>query len=319
MRRCIITAAALFFACAANAQTDDYPNRPIKIVVPFGAGTGIDGISRVITHYLSEALKQPVVIENKPGALGTIGAGIAARAAPDGYTLLIAANTTHSAAPTLVKNVAYDPINDFSPIARLGTLPSMLLVNPDVPIRSTKELIEYARANPGKLTYGTGNSTGVVTGATLKRRAQIDFLDVPYNATTAAINDAIGGRVMVVNTDFSTGMPQAEAGKLRAIATTSEQRSALMPDLPAIAEAGLPGFDVTAWQGLFAPANTPQPIIEKLDREVRKILLDPDIKARYAKMGFEVKYSGPKEFAEFVKSELTKWTELIKAAGLQVK
>jgi tripartite-type tricarboxylate transporter receptor subunit TctC len=317
--RCILTAAALIYAWPAAAQSDNYPNRTVRIVVPFAAGTGIDAISRVISHHLSEAIKQPIVIENKPGGLGTIGTLNAARAAPDGYTLLIAANTTHSAAPTLVKNLSYDPIKDFTPIARLGTLPSMLLVNPDVPIRSMKEMIAYAKANPGKLTYGTGNSTGIVTGATLKRLANIDFLHVPYNATTAAINDAIGGRVMVINTDFSIGMPQNEAGRLRAIAMTSEQRSALMPDLPTIAEAGFPGFDVTAWQGFFAPANTPQPVVERLDKELRKIMLNPEIQARFAKMGFEVKYGGPKEFGEFVNSELVKWTELITAAGLQVK
>lgn len=310
--------AVALFGSAFGALAQSYPDHAIRVVVPFGAGTGIDGISRIVAHHLSEALKQPIVIENKPGALGTIGATFASRAKPDGYTLLIAANTTHSAAPTLVKNIAYDPIKDFAPIARLGTLPSMLLVYPGSPIHSVKDMIKYAKANPGKLTYATGNSTGIVTGATLRRLAAIDFVSVPYNSTTAALNDAIAGRVMVVNTDFSTGIPQNEAGKLRAIAGTSEERSALLPSLPAIAEAGFPGFDVTAWQGVFAPAGTPKPIIDRLNQELEKIMLNPENKARFAKMGFEVKYYPPEQFAQFVKSELKKWTDLITAAGLNV-
>jgi len=312
-----IAALTLSLSTVGNAQT--YPDRPIKMIVPFAAGTGADNIARIIGQQLSQSLKQPVVIENKPGALGTIGSEMVAHAAPDGYTMLLTANTSHSAAPTLIKNLRYDPIKDFQPVSRLGSLPSMLLVNPDVPIKSVKEMVAYAKANPGKLTYGTGNSTGVVTGGALKVRAGIDFLNVPYKSTTEAINDAIGGRVMVINTDFSIGKPQHEAGKLRAIAVTSEKRSGLMPGLPSIAEAGYPGFDVASWQGMFVPAGTPKPIVDALDREIGKIMTNNENVARFAKMGFEVIYHPTPEFTAFVGSELKKWTEMIKAAGLEVK
>jgi tripartite-type tricarboxylate transporter receptor subunit TctC len=314
-----IAIAALAFALSTAANGQTYPNRPIKMIVPFAAGTGADNIARIVGQQLSQALKQTIVIENKPGALGTIGSDMAARSAPDGYTMLLTANTSHSAAPTLIKNLRYDPIKDFEPVARLGSLPSMMLVNPSTPIHSIKDMVAYAKAHPGKLTYGTGNSTGVVTGGTLKVRAGIDFINVPYKSTTEAINDAVGGRVMVINTDFSIGKPQHEAGKLRAIAVTSEKRSALMPDLPSIAEAGYPGFDVASWQGVFVPAGTPKPIVERLDREIGRIMTNKENVARFAKMGFEVIYYPQDRFTAFVSSELKKWTDMIKAAGLEVK
>ena len=313
----LAVAATLLLGSLTAASAQNYPDRPIKVIVPFGAGTGIDTLARVVTSELSKDLKQTIVIENKPGALGTVGALYVARAQPDGYTLLFTSNTTHSAAPALVKNIAYDPVKDFTPICKLGTLPSMLLVNPDVPIHSVKEMVAYAKTNPGKMTYATGNATGVVTGAALSHDADIKFLSVPYKATTAAIQDTVAGRIMVVNTDFSTGIPQSKAGRLRAIAVTSEHRSYLMPDLPSIAEAGYPGFNVASWQGIFAPPGTPAPIVEKLDRALRKIMLEPANKARFSTLNFEVQYDAHAEFAKFVGTELVKWTGLIKAAGIE--
>lgn len=313
----LAVAAALLLGSLTAASAQNYPDHPIKVIVPFGAGTGIDTLARVVTSELSKDLKQTIIIENKPGALGTVGALYVARAQPDGYTLLFTSNTTHSAAPALVKNIAYDPVKDFTPICKLGTLPSMLLVNPDVPIHSVKEMVAYAKANPGKMTYATGNATGVVTGAALSHDADIKFLSVPYKATTAAIQDTVAGRIMVVNTDFSTGIPQSKAGRLRAIAVTSEHRSYLMPDLPSIAEAGYPGFNVASWQGIFAPPGTPAPIVEKLDRALRKIMLEPANKARFSTLNFEVQYDAHAEFAKFVGTELVKWTGLIKAAGIE--
>lgn len=319
MKRSGFVAAAIFlFGSLTAASAQNYPDLPIKVIVPFGAGTGIDTLARVITDALSKQLNQTIIVENKPGALATIGSAYVARARPDGYTLLFTSNTSHSAAPTLVKDIPYDPIKDFTPVCKLGTLPSMLLVNPDVPIHSVKELVAYAKADPGKLTYATGNATGVVTGAALSHDAGIKLLSVPYKETTAAIQDTVAGRVMVVNTDFSTGIPQSEAGRLRAIAVTSEKRSYLMPDLPSIAESGYPGFDIASWQGIFAPAGTPEPIVDKLDQALRKIMLEPANKDRFTKLNFEVQYASHAEFAKFVRAELTKWTTLIKQAGLDV-
>jgi tripartite-type tricarboxylate transporter receptor subunit TctC len=313
-----VASIAIVFASYSPTNAQTYPDRPIKLIVPFGAGTGADNIARIVGQHLSEELKQPVVIENKPGALGSIGAEFVARAKPDGYTVLLTANTSHSAAPTLIKNLRYDPIKDFVAVSRLGSLPSMLLVNDKSPMHSVKDMVAFAKANPGKLTYGTGNSTGIVTGGALRVRAGINFVSVPYKSTTEALLDCIAGRVMVVNTDFTIGIPQVKAGKLRAIAVTSEKRSALMPDLPSIAEAGYPGFDVASWQGVFVPAGTPKAIVHKLDSAIGKIMTNKQIMAHFAKLGFEVIYLPSDQFSVFVSKQLVHWTKMIKDAGLNV-
>jgi tripartite-type tricarboxylate transporter receptor subunit TctC len=311
--RCL--AAACLWAGAADAET--YPSRQITIVVPFAAGSGTDSIARIIGQQLAVALKQGVVIENKVGASGVIAATYVARSAPDGYTLLMATNSTHSANPFLFKSLSYDPVKDFAPVARAGSYVFMLVVNKDLPVRTLGELVAHAKANPGKLTYASGNTTGIVAGETLKSRAGIDVLQVPYKSTPPALNDVIGGRVSMMFIDLAPGLEHVRAGTLRALAVTTKERSALLPDLPSLHEAGIPGYDVTSWAGLFAPAGTPPEIVTRLNEEVAGIIADPDAKAKIAVTGFDA-FSGPPEtLAAFVQSELVTWGSLIKDAGIE--
>jgi tripartite-type tricarboxylate transporter receptor subunit TctC len=316
--RCL--AACLVAACVApatGASAETWPARPITIVVPFAAGSGTDSITRIIAQHLSVALKESVVVENKVGASGVLAATYVARAAPDGYTLLMATNSTHSANPYLFKSLGYDPVRDFAPVARAGSYVFMLVVNPDIPAKTLPELVAYAKANPGKLTYASGNTTGIVAGETLKHRAGVDILHIPYKSTPPALNDVIGGRVSMMFIDLAPGLEHVRAGTLRALAVTTKERSALLPDLPSLHEAGIPGYDVTSWAGLFAPAGTPKEIVDRLNGEVQKIIANPDAKARIAVTGFDA-FSGPPEtLSQFVHSELVNWGRLIKDAGIE--
>jgi len=313
--RCFVVACLAIAASAASAQP--YPSKPITIVVPFAAGSGTDSITRIIAQYLSVALSQSVVVENKVGASGVLAATYVARAAPDGYTLLMATNSTHSANPHLFKNLGYDPVKDFAPVARLGSYVFMLVVGKDVPVTTLQEFVAYAKANPGKLTYASGNTTGIVAGETFKSKAGVDILHVPYKSTPPAINDVLGGRVSMIVIDMAPGLEHVRAGNFRALAVTTKERSALLPDLPSLAEAGIPGYDVTSYAALFAPAGTPKEIVDKLNAEVRKIIADPEAKKRIAVTGFDA-FSGPPEsLAAFVQTELVNWGRLIKDAGIE--
>jgi tripartite-type tricarboxylate transporter receptor subunit TctC len=313
--RCFVVACFAIAASAAGAQP--YPAKPITIVVPFAAGSGTDSITRIVAQYLSVALNQSVVVENKVGASGVLAATYVARAAPDGYTLLMATNSTHSANPHLFKNLGYDPVKDFAPVARLGSYVFMLVVGKDVPVTTLQELVAYAKANPGKLTYASGNTTGIVAGETFKSKAGVDILHVPYKSTPPAINDVLGGRISMIVIDMAPGIEHVRAGNFRALAVTTKERSALLPDLPSLAEAGIPGYDVTSYAALFAPAGTPKEIVDKLNAEVRKIIADPEAKKRIAVTGFDA-FSGPPEsLAAFVQTELVNWGKLIKDAGIE--
>ena len=244
--RVIVAAGAALLAVAANAQGQlqgplqgQYPNKPVTLVVPFGPGSTTDTISRIIAQYLGNALNQSIVIENKPGANGAIAAAYVARAAPDGYTLLMSTNSPHSAAPSLNKSIAYDPVKDFEPVSRIGSFTLMLVLHPDVPATSIPELIAYAKAHPGKLSFASGNASGVVAGETLKAWAGIDLVHVPYRSTPAAVNDVLGGRVSMMFIDLTSGLPHVRAHALRALAVTRMQRSTLFPELPSLHEAGV--------------------------------------------------------------------------------
>jgi tripartite-type tricarboxylate transporter receptor subunit TctC len=313
--RLLVAIGLALAATGASAQPS--PSKPITIVVPFGAGSGTDSIARIIGQYLQNALNQSVVIENKVGASGVLAATYVARAAPDGYTLLMATNSTHSANPHLFKSLSYDPVKDFAPVARAGSYVFMLVVNPAVPARTLPDLVAYAKANPGKLTYASGNTTGIVAGETLKSKAGIDVLHIPYKSTPPAINDLLGGRVSMMFIDLAPGLEHVRAGTMRALAVTTRERSALLPDLPSLSEAGIPGYDVTSYAALFAPAGTPKEIVDRLNAEVQKIIANPDAKARIAVTGFDA-FSGPPEtLAAFVQSELVNWGKLIKDAGIE--
>jgi tripartite-type tricarboxylate transporter receptor subunit TctC len=317
VRKLIVAACSALFACAASAQT--FPTKPLTIVVPFAAGSGTDTVSRIVGQHLSTALGQSVVVENKPGANGSLAATYVARAPADGHTLLMATNSTHSANPALMKNLPYDPVKDFAAVSRAGSYIFMLVLNPDVPAKSLQELIAYAKANPGKLTYASGNTTGIVAGETFKHWAGVDILHVPYKSTPPAINDILGGRVSMMFVDLTPGLPHVKAGTLRALAVTTRERTALLPDLPSLHEAGITNYDITSWAGLFAPAGTPKEVVGRLNQEVRKIIGTPEVKARMADAGFDAFSSTPEELDRFVQEQLVLWTRLIKDAGIEAQ
>ena len=311
---------ALMFALmteAALAQSATYPNRTITLVLPFAAGSGTDTTTRIISQYLGAALGVGIVVDNKAGANGMIAATYVARAAPDGYTLLVTTNTSHSANPYLLKTLTYDPVKDFAPIARTGDLPFMLVVNPEVPARTVAELITYAKANPGKLTYASGSSSAIVSGATFAHNAGLDLLHVPYKSSPPAMNDVIAGRITMMFTDVLTGLPHVNGGALRALAVTTRTRSPLVPNLPSMDEAGVPDFDITSWQGYFGPANLPRDIVVRLNAEIRKIVDKPEIKAQLAALGMDAFSSTPEELGTFVGDQLVLWEKLIRNAGIE--
>jgi tripartite-type tricarboxylate transporter receptor subunit TctC len=304
-------------ALGHRAWSQSYPTKPITIVVPFGAGSGTDTVTRVIAQPLSAALGQTVVIENKAGANGAIAATQVARAAPDGHTLLMSTNSPHSAAPSLNKTLAYDPVKDFAPVTRVGSYTFAVLVHPSVPVTSVAELIAYAKANPGKLSYGSGNTSGIVAGETLKHATGIDILHVPYKTVPPALQDVLGGRVSILVSDLTPALPHIRAGTLRALAVTRLKRSTLLPDVPSLHEAGVEGFDMDSWAALFAPANTPPDVLTRLNTELRTIIDGKDVRSRLAGVGFEAFSSTPEELGEFVKVQLVKWTRMIKAAAIE--
>jgi tripartite-type tricarboxylate transporter receptor subunit TctC len=317
--RILLAAGAMLagIAATAPAMAQAYPTKPITFIVPFGAGSATDTITRVVGQKLSEVLKQSVVVENRPGANGALAGLYVARATPDGYTLFMTTNSPHSAAPFLMKNVAYDPVKDFTAITRMGSFTLMLVVHPSVPANSVKELIAYARANPGKLSYASGNTAGIVGGATLKHAANLDILHVPYKSAPQAIQDLLAGRVQLMFNDFTTSLPHVQAKTMRPLAVSRIKRSALFPELPTMDEAGVTGFDMDTWAGVFAPAKTPQPVVAKLSTELRKIIDSEDVKSKLRAAGFEAFSSSPQELEEFVKVQLGKWGKMIKDAGIE--
>jgi tripartite-type tricarboxylate transporter receptor subunit TctC len=318
-RMCAIAASMLIFAGLAPPASGQapYPNRTITLVLPFAAGSGTDTTTRIISQHLGVALGVGLVIDNKPGANGMIAATYAARAAPDGYTLFVTTNTTHSANPFLLKTLTYDPVRDFVPIARTGDLPFMLVVNNELPVKSVAELVAYGKANPGKLTYASGSSSSSVSGATFAYNAGIDMLHVPYKSSPPALTDVIGGRISMMFVDVLTGLPHVKGNALRALAVTTRDRSPLMPELPSMQEAGVPDFDITSWQGYFAPAGTPKEIVTRLNAEIRKIIETPEIKAQLATLGMDAFSGTPEQLGAFVAEQLVLWEKLIKNAGIE--
>ena len=225
--------------------------------------------------------------------------------------------STHSANPNLLKSIPYDPVRDFSALSRVGNLPFMLVIDPKIPATSVPEFIAYVKANPGRLSYASTNAIGLVAGATLKRMAGLDLVHVPYRSSPQAINDVMTGRLAMMFVDFALGSPQAKAGNVRALAVTTKERSPLLPDIPSMTEAGLPSFDLIPWNAIFAPANTPKPIVLRLNAELRRILADPTVKERLAGIGFDAFASTPGELAAFVRDDLAKWTRWVKEAGIE--
>jgi tripartite-type tricarboxylate transporter receptor subunit TctC len=305
----------LALATTATAQAP-YPNRNITLVLPFAAGSGTDTTTRIISKELGAALGVGTVIDNKAGANGSIAASYVARSTPDGYTLFVTTNTTHSANPYLLKTMSYDPIKDFTPIARTGDLPFMLVINPDIPAKSVAELVALAKKEPGKYSYASGSSSAIVSGATFARLAGIDLLHVPYKSSPPALTDVIAGRVSMMFVDVLTGLPHVKGGALKMLAVTTKQKSALLPELPTMDET-VKGFDITSWQGYFGPANMPKDMVTKLNAEIRKVVENPEIKAQLAERGMEAFSSTPEEFDKFLKDQLVLWEKLITDAGIE--
>jgi tripartite-type tricarboxylate transporter receptor subunit TctC len=306
-----------FVATSGLAFAQGYPTKPITLVVPFAAGSGTDAVARAVAQKLTDQLKQTVLVDNKPGASAQLGAMQVAKAKPDGYTLLMTTNTSHSANPSLFQNLKYDPIKDFAAITRVGELPFALAINPAVPAKTLKELIDYAKANPGKLTYATPNSTSLVAMETIKRIAGIDILAVPYKSSPQAMTDLIGGQVQVYVVDFGSGMSTMKSDRIRTLGVTPAEPSKMLPNVPPIGKT-ITGFDLTSWNGVFAPAGTPKEIIERLNAELQIALADKDLRDKLAQIGFEVwPTKTTDEFAKYVADQLTQWTALIKQAGIK--
>ena len=299
---------------AALAQA--YPSRQVRVVVPYPPGGPTDVLVRIVAVKLSEALGQPVAIDNKAGASGMIGAADVAKAAPDGYTLLGNASI-HVINPSLYAKTAFDAIADFTPVTQLAGVPLILVVNNDLPVRSVRELIAYARANPGKLNFASSGNAAAqhLAGESFKLATGIAMQHVPYKGSAPALTDLIGGQVQLMFDSMPSAMPHVKAGKLRPLAVTTLTRSTTVPDLPTIAEAGVAGFDISTWYGLWAPKNTPREIVERLAAETAKILKLPEVRERYAALGAEPVGSTPDEFAAYCRSELTKWARVVRESG----
>ena len=307
---------ALLLALSAGAGAQDYPVKPIRVLVPFSAGTGTDILARIVTDELRPAMGANFVIDNRAGASGQIAAELAAKASPDGYTLFLSTNTPHSANPFLFKKLNYDPVRDYAAISRMIYYEFILVVNPNSGIRTVPELITYIKANPGKTSYAFGNSTGQVNGAYFVSAAKHDALPVPYKSTPPAMTDLIAGQVQYMFVDAASSQGHVKSGRLRAIAVMSDKRSNVTPDLPAVGET-VPGFDTVPWAGMFAPAGTPKAVITRLNTEIVKAINKPAIHQRLAETGLQPAPSTPAELDQLVKTQLVAWGKKIRDAGIQ--
>jgi len=309
----------LVVCCATSpAVAQTYPAKPITMIVPFAPGGTNDLVGRPLAQKLTEALGKPVVVENRGGAGGTIGTARAAGAAPDGYTLLIGSAGPLGTAPGYYKNLPYDAVKDLAPISRVMTSPIILIVNPVVPARSVKDLIQIAKSMPKQLNFGSPGTGSMVhlAGELFNQMANVQLVHIPYKGSGPAVVDLIAGRLDLMFAPIPPTLPHVKAGKLRAIAVSSQKRFSVFPDLPTIGEAGVPGYDVGQWWGILAPAKTPEPIISKLHAAVVKILDSREIKGLYTGLGGEPASSSPDQFSAFIRSEVSKWTKAITAAGI---
>jgi len=319
----LVAALALFGAGASTAfaAEDTWPARPMRAVVPFAAGGLNDTISRIVAQGLSERLRQSFVIDNRPGAGGTIGTAIVARAVPDGYTLLFSSSSTIAVSPHLYRDLPYDPVRDFAPVSSMATVESVLLVAPASTVRSVPDLIALARAQPGRIKYGSVGigSSQHLAGQLFATLAKVDLVHVPYKAAGQVITDTISGLIELDFEPMPTALPHIRAGRLRPVALTSARRSKVMPDLPTLAEAGLPGFELTLWTGILAPRGTPRTHVDRLSLATRELLASSELSERLQSLGATPAGDTPEAFARFVASEIARWGKVVKAAGAKAE
>ena len=319
--RSFCTIVLLALLSSANAYAQAYPSRPIHLVVPFPAGGPTDVIARAIGQKLSDAVGQPVVIDNKPGAGGAIGSEAVARSAPDGYTILIGTNSTHSIGPILNPKTPYNVERDFAPVSLVATAPNVLIVSPKLPVNNVRELIALAKAQPGKLNYATSGVGTIVhlSSVLFASMAGIDIVHVPYKGVTQALPDIMSGQIALMFDNIVGVLPRVKAGQEKAIAVTSLKRSSLAPSIPTVAESGLPGYESVSYFGIFAPAGTPKAVVAKLSQDLAQVLKRPDLKELLATQGAEAEGSDPAKLAAHVRSDTAKWEKVIKAAGVKIE
>ena len=312
--RALALLLALLIAGPAAAQ---FPSKPIRMVVPFGAGSSTDIVMRILAPPLGQALGQPVVVENKPGADGAIAATEVAKSPADGHTLILGTNSPFSAVPHLRKSPPYDALGDFTPVTLVGNYTFFVVVHPSVPARTLQELISYARANPGKLNYGTGNTSSIVMTAMFARLANIELVQVPYKSEPPAITDLLSGTIQLMIASYAPAAPHLREGKLRALVTTLASRSPLLPEVPSVVEAGLPKFPIESWAGVLGPAKMPNDVTERVNREVNALLKRAEVRENLLKQAFAPRGMGAEEFAAYARQQYDVWGRAIRDAGIQ--
>jgi len=310
--------AILLLGCLplALAAQSSYPNKPIRMLVPYPPGGPTDVLGRIVAQKLSESLGQQVVVENRPGASGMIGSELVAKAAPDGYTLLTNASI-HVINPSLYPKMNFDALRDFAPVALIAQVPLILVVNPALPAKSVAELIALAKAEPNRLNFGSSGNAAAphLAGESFKIATGVQMQHVPYKGSAPALTDLIGGQVQLIFDSMPSAMPHVKSGKVRALAVTTAKRSATVPELPTVAESGVPGFDISTWYGVWAPAGTPRDIVNKISLEIAKALKQPAVRERLAALGAEPVGNTPEEFAAYCQAELAKWSKIVRESG----
>ena len=313
-RRAAIGAIALAAATLSlGAAAQAYPTKPITIVVPFSAGGTTDILARLVGQYLTTELGQPVVVDNKAGAGGNIGGALAAKAPADGYTLFMGTVGTHAINAALYKKMPFDHVKDFAPLSRVANVPNLLVAHPSQPFKTVPEMIAYAKANPGKINFGSpGNGASPhLSGELFKSMAKVELTHIPYKGSAPAVSDLLGNQIAIMFDNMPSVIPHVRSGKLRAIAISTAQRSPELPDVPTIAEAGVPGYEAVSWFGLFAPAATPKPVLDKLSTALSKVLANPEVQKKISAQGGETVNETPAQFAAFIRSETTKWGKVL--------
>jgi tripartite-type tricarboxylate transporter receptor subunit TctC len=315
-----LIAILAFAGLALGAQAQTYPNKPIRLVCPFPPAGAVDIASRAVAHELTQLLGQPVTVENRPGAGGNIGAEVVAKSPPDGYTLLMTTSGIMAINPALYSKIPFDPIKDFAPVSIVVSLNNVLVVNPSLPFKSVAEVIAAAKAQPGKLTYASsGNGTSIhLSGELFKSMTGVNLLHIPYKGSAPAVTDLLAGQVNMMFDNIPSSLPHIKSGKLRALAVTGAKRSQLLPELPTIAEAGVPGYDSYVWFGVAAPAGTPPEIIARLNAAMAKAAVSPGFHDRLTGQGYDVLSSTPEQMAESIRGEIAKWGRIVKASGARV-